>query len=147
MYEEHIKYVNLKGEEKEKVCYFHFSKAELVEMQLSEEGGLDNLIRKIIDEEDQAKLVALFKTIILKAYGEISEDGESFIKDAELTKKFEKTEAYSELFMSLITDTDKAINFITGIMPAIDGLRDKIDTEIAKIKSDNNNVAAITEKK
>ena len=146
MYEERIKYTNLKGEEKEKVAYFHFSKAELVEMQVSEAGGLDKMIKEIVDSKDMAKIVAIFKMLILRAYGEVSDDGESFIKDPELTKKFEKTEAYSELFMSLVADTDKAVAFITGIMPNVDGIQDKIDAEIAKIKEEENKVVSIEEK-
>ena len=85
MIEQRIKYTDLNGNEKEKVAYFHFSKAELIEMQVSEEGGLDKIIQQIIDEQDQAKLIALFKTMILKAYGEVIGDGEGFYKDPQKT--------------------------------------------------------------
>lgn len=136
MIEERIKYTDLNGNEKEKVAYFHFSKAELIEMQLSEEGGLDKLIQKIVDEQDQAKLVALFKTMILKSYGEVVGDGEGFYKDPKNTAIFEMSEAYSELFMSLLTDTDKAIAFIKGIMPNIAELNEKIDEKIAEVKAE-----------
>ena len=144
MIEERIKYTDLNGNEKEKVAYFHFSKAELIEMQLSEEGGLDKLIQKIVDEQDQAKLVALFKTMILKSYGEVVGDGEGFYKDPKNTAMFEMSEAYSELFMSLLTDTDKAIAFVKGIMPNIADLNDKIDEKIAEVKAEQ---AKITENK
>lgn len=144
MIEERIKYTDLNGNEKEKVAYFHFSKAELIEMQLSEEGGLDKLIQKIVDEQDQAKLVALFKTMILKSYGEVVGDGEGFYKDPKNTAIFEMSEAYSELFMSLLTDTDKAIAFVKGIMPNIADLNDKIDEKIAEVKAEQ---AKITENK
>ena len=126
------------------VAYLHFSKAELIEMQLSEEGGLDKLIQKIVDEQDQAKLVALFKTMILKSYGEVVGDGEGFYKDPKNTAIFEMSEAYSEFFMSLLTDTDKAIAFVKGIMPNIADLNDKIDEKIAEVKAEQ---AKITENK
>lgn len=144
MIEERIKYTDLNGNEKEKVAYFHFSKAELIEMQLSEEGGLDKLIQKIVDEQDQAKLVALFKTMILKSYGEVVGDGEGFYKDPKATAMFEMSEAYSELFMSLVTDTDRAIAFVKGIMPNIADLNDKIDEKIAEVKAEQ---AKISENK
>lgn len=144
MIEERIKYTDLNGNEKEKVAYFHFSKAELIEMQLSEEGGLDKLIQKIVDEQDQAKLVALFKTMILKSYGEVVGDGEGFYKDPKNTAIFEMSEAYSEFFMSLLTDTDKAIAFVKGIMPNIADLNEKIDEKIAEVKAEQ---AKITENK
>ena len=136
MIEQRIKYTDLNGNEKEKVAYFHFSKAELIEMQLSEEGGLDKLIQKIFDEKDEAKLIALFKTMILKSYGEIIGDGEGFYKDPQKTRMFEMSEAYSELFMSLVSDTDKAVAFVKGIMPNIAELNEKIDEKIAEVKSE-----------
>ena len=136
MIEQRIKYTDLNGNEKEKVAYFHFSKAELIEMQVSEEGGLDKIIQQIIDEQDQAKLIALFKTMILKAYGEVIGDGEGFYKDPQKTRIFEMSEAYSELFMSLVSDTDKAVAFVKGIMPNIAELNEKIDEKIAEVKSE-----------
>ena len=136
MIEQRIKYTDLNGNEKEKVAYFHFSKAELIEMQVSEEGGLDKIIQQIIDEQDQAKLIALFKTMILKAYGEVIGDGEGFYKDPQKTRMFEMSEAYSELFMSLVQDSDKAVAFVKGIMPNIAELNEKIDEKIAEVKSE-----------
>lgn len=136
MIEQRIKYTDLNGNEKEKVAYFHFSKAELIEMQVSEEGGLDKIIQQIIDEQDQAKLIALFKTMILKAYGEVIGDGEGFYKDPQKTRIFEMSEAYSELFMSLVQDSDKAVAFVKGIMPNIAELNEKIDEKIAEVKSE-----------
>lgn len=136
MIEQRIKYTDLNGNEKEKIAYFHFSKAELIEMQVSEEGGLDKIIQQIIDEQDQAKLIALFKTMILKAYGEVIGDGEGFYKDPQKTRMFEMSEAYSELFMSLVQDSDKAVAFVKGIMPNIAELNEKIDEKIAEVKSE-----------
>lgn len=137
MIKETVKYTDFDGNEREEEFCFHFSKAELVEMQMSEEGGLDQLIQRIVDEKDNAKLVALFKTIILKAYGIKTPDGRGFYKDPQATAAFEYTEAYSELFMSLITDTDKAVDFIRGVMPNIAELNDKLDEKVAELKAEN----------
>ena len=52
------------------------------------------------------------------------------------TMKFEKTEAYSEFLMSLVTDTDKAIAFTKAIMPNIEGMNEKIDAEMARIQKE-----------
>lgn len=136
MYTENVKYVNLRGEEKEKTLYFHISKAELIDMQMSEKEGFDKLLKNIIETQDTVKMYALFKTMILKSYGVVSEDGDSFIKDPVETMKFEKTEAYSEFLMSLVTDTDKAIAFTKAIMPNIEGMNEKIDAEMARIQKE-----------
>ena len=49
---------------------------------------------------------------------------------------FEMSEAYSELFMSLVQDSDKAVAFVKGIMPNIAELNEKIDEKIAEVKSE-----------
>jgi hypothetical protein len=51
------------------------------------------------------------------AYGKRSEDGKRFVKNANVREEFESSEAYSALFMELVTDTDSAIEFINGIIP------------------------------
>ena len=66
-------------------------------------------------------LLAFSKGYIKKSYGVKSADGRRFDKREELYEAFEQTEAYSEIFMELITDADKAAAFVNGIMPNMDG--------------------------
>ena len=98
--------------------HFNLSKAEVMEMEMSTAGGLAEYIQKIVNTKDQPKLIKIFKDLVLKAYGEKSADGRRFIKSDELRTEFEQTEAYSQLFMELATDADKASEFINGIVPA-----------------------------
>jgi len=112
-----ITYVDYDGNERTEDCYFNFSKAELVEMNLSTEGGLEAKLRKIIEEKDTPKIVELWKKILLDAYGIKSEDGRRFIKSEEISKEFSQTEAYSNLFMELSFDEEKAIEFVNGVIP------------------------------
>ena len=60
----------------------------------------------------------LLRQLVLKAYGQKSPDGKRFIKSEELATEFSQTEAYSQLFMDLATDADKAAAFVNGIMPS-----------------------------
>lgn len=113
-----ITYTNFNGEEVKGDFYFHLSKAELMEMQLEEEGGLTERIQKIIDAKSVAEIMKLFKKILLKAYGVKSDDGNRFIKSEELSKAFEQTQAYSDLFMELVQNPDAAADFINGIIPS-----------------------------
>ena len=112
-----IKYTDYDGRERSENFYFYMSKAELMEMELGTVGGMQNLIQLIIDKQDIPKIMEAFKTIILKAYGEKSADGRRFIKSKELSEAFSQTEAYSNLYMELITDADAAAVFINGIVP------------------------------
>lgn len=97
--------------------YFNLSKAEAMEMELSITGGLTEMIRKIVAAQDTPTIIATFKQIILKAYGEKSADGRRFIKSEELSKAFSETEAYSILYMELATDANAAAEFVNGIVP------------------------------
>jgi hypothetical protein len=113
-----ITYTDFNGDEVSEDFFFHLSKAELVELELSHKGGLSESLQRIIDAEDGKAIIQEFKNIILSAYGKRSDDGKRFIKNQQLREEFESTEAYSSLFMELVTDTDAAIEFINGVIPA-----------------------------
>lgn len=115
-----ISYEDYDGNTREDDFYFNLNKAEMMEMEMSAEGGFINMIEKIVAERDQVKIMATFKDIILMSYGEKSLDGRRFIKNQELRDSFEQTEAYSNLFMELATNADKAADFINGIVPEVD---------------------------
>ena len=104
-----IKYTDFNGEEINEDFFFHLSKAELVELEMSHKGGLSATLERIIATEDNPGIIAEFKNIILIAYGQRSDDGKRFIKNQELRDEFASTEAYSTLFMELVMDTDSAI--------------------------------------
>lgn len=112
-----ITYKNFNDEEVSEDFFFHLSRAELVEIEMEHPGGLSKSLERIIAAEDNAALIKEFKKIILAAYGKRSEDGRRFVKSQELRDEFLSTEAYSTLFMELVTDTDAAIEFINGIIP------------------------------
>lgn len=114
-----IKYTDYKGNERTEDFYFNMSKAELAEMELTTDGGMTDYIDKIIKASDQAQIVMLFKELILKSYGEKSEDGRRFVKSKEISEAFSQTEAYSILFMELASDADKAAEFVNGIVPEL----------------------------
>ena len=114
-----IKYVDYNGDDHERTFLFNLNKAEIAEMEMTTPGGLVNHINKITDAQNLPELTALFKTLILKSYGEKSSDGQRFVKSKELSTEFSETEAYSELFVELISNADAAANFVNGIVPTI----------------------------
>lgn len=117
-----IKYTDYNGTERTEDFYFNLTKAEILEMEASAFGGLSSALTKIINSNDQPKIMSQFKYIVHKAYGEKSEDGRRFVKSDDLSTMFEQTPAYEELFMELLTDETKAAEFINGIMPKVDGV-------------------------
>ena len=113
-----IAYTDYDGNKREESCYFNLTKSELTEMELSATGGLRQMIEKIIETRDGGRIMAIFKELILKSYGEKSPDGRRFIKSKELSEAFSQTGAYDELFMELVTDANKASDFIKAVIPA-----------------------------
>lgn len=113
-----ITYTDYNGVDRTEDFYFNFTKAELTEMDLGTTGGMSETIKNIIASKDTPSLIKLFKKLVLDAYGEKSADGKRFIKSPELSTAFSQTEAYSQLFMELATDDNKAAEFINGIIPS-----------------------------
>lgn len=128
-----IKYTDYDGVEREEDFYFNLSKAELMEMQTKTVGGLDAFIKKIVSTKDVPSIMEMFKDLILRCYGEKSADGKRFIKSEQLSKDFSETEAYSELFMELATDSKSAAEFVNGVIPA--SLRKQLDDDALKQKA------------
>lgn len=118
MIKKRIKYTDFNGVEREEDFYFNISKAELVEMESSRANGFAEYLKRIVEKEDVGSIVGEFKAIILLAYGEKSDDGKRFIKSEELSKAFSETNAFSELFITLASDTEVAATFINGVMPS-----------------------------
>jgi hypothetical protein len=114
---ETITYTDYNGVTKTRKFYFHINKAELIELETMTPGGVAKTLDEAAKAKDAVKLMKFFKEIISLAYGEKSEDGERFIKSKELSEAFMQTEAYNQLFTSLVTDANKASKFINGIFP------------------------------
>lgn len=126
-----ITYTDYNGVERTEPFYFNLSKAELMEMELGVTGGMTEMLDKIIAAKDAPSLMKTFKEMIMKAYGVKSDDGKRLIKSEELSIAFTQTEAYSVLFMELITDDKAAADFVNGIIP------NEIQTEVATQTTQN----------
>lgn len=118
-----IIYHDYDGNERSENFYFNLSKAEVMEMEFSFTGGMTNVIEQMVNTQDTARIMELFKKIIMAAYGEKSADGKRFMKigpdGRRLAEGFVETEAYSELFMELVSDPKKFADFIAAVIPAI----------------------------
>lgn len=130
-----FEYEDYEGNKIKQDEYFHLSEAELTEMTLSEKGGLDKLLQKIIDAKDNTEIIKVFKEVICKSYGELAPDGKSFRKTDEkgnpLYLNFIATPMYDQLFMELATNDEAGAAFINGIMPK------KVSEEMKKTAMNN----------
>jgi hypothetical protein len=117
MYRDHRTYIDFNGVERTEDFYFNLSKAEIADMELSTTGGIKDMVNKILEAKDQAKLVSLFKDLIRMAYGVKSEDGRNFIKNDKVREDYFSTNAYSDLYMELATNDQFASQFFEAILP------------------------------
>lgn len=122
-----ITYTDYFGNERTEDFYFNLSKAELLDLQYSQNGGLDQWAQSVMDAHDHKKLWSLFTELISKSYGVRSADGRRFMKSEEISKEFTETEAYSVLMNEFFTDNDSIINFFNGLVNGAkaEGVQDK----------------------
>lgn len=113
-----ITFKDLDGNDVTEDFYFNLTKAEVAEAELSFKGGLSIYLNEIIAAEDGGAIIKAFKEIIKLAVGRRSEDGRRFEKSEEITNDFLQTDAYSQMFMELVTNATLAAEFVQGIVPA-----------------------------
>jgi hypothetical protein len=118
MYKMSVTYTDYNGNERKEDHYFNLNKAELIRMETSVNGGYTEMINRIIQAQDTASLINLFEELIQKSYGIKTPDGKGFVKNQKILDEFMATEAYSEVYMKLVTDSDEAAKFVNGIVPA-----------------------------
>lgn len=98
--------------------YFNLTNAELVAMEVSIPGdtSLKEHLEAIGKAENGQQIMDAMEWIIFRAYGKRT-DGGKFIKNDQLREEFRSSEAYSTMFMEMVTDADKALEFVSGILP------------------------------
>lgn len=112
-----VTYQNYNGDEVTEDLYFNLTKAEIVDMELSTNGGLSTLLNRIVNTKNIPEAVKVIKEILTKSYGKKSDDGNRFIKNQQLIDDFVASPAYTKLYMELVFDAEAGAKFITGIVP------------------------------
>ena len=115
-----IAYTDYNGNQRKEDFWFNLTKAEVARMEMSTEGGMAEMINRIVAAQDVPSLISVFEEMIQKSYGVKTPDGRCFFFFFEDLESFMSTEAYSELFMELVTDADAAAKFLNGIIPSDD---------------------------
>lgn len=113
-----ITYTDYNGVERKEDFWFNLTEAEITKMEMSTTGGFAEMINRIIAAQDAPSIIKVFEDLIQRAYGVRTPDGRGFTKRPEDLEAFTATEAYSQLFMELATDTEAASAFVNGIIPA-----------------------------
>lgn len=114
MLKKEITYKNFDGDTVTRTFYFHLTRAEWLEMEV--QGiGLQRMMQQAMETRDVEAMHNTIKNFVLTGYG--VRDGEDFLKTEDLRQRFKATDAYSVLFIELLQDDKKAIDFIRGMLP------------------------------
>lgn len=130
-----ITYIDFNGNERTEDHYFNLNKAELMRMEMGVKGGMTEMLNRMIAAQDAPALIEVFEDLIRKSYGVKTPDGKGFVKRQEDYEAFVSTEAYSELFMELISSPEASAEFFNGVIPA--NLAKQVEEELAKQKALN----------
>lgn len=134
MYKKTIEYVDFDGNNRVEDHYFNLNQAELIKLlTTSGDYTLDKVLQRLSTERNGKKIMEIFEDLIHRSYGRKSLDGRRFEKTEEIWKDFFETEAYSVLFTELVTDAQKAAEFVNKIIPK------DLAEEVEKIIKDNPN--------
>jgi hypothetical protein len=118
MLKKEMTYKDFNGVERKETFCFHLTEAELMQMELETDGGFRGLLQRMIDAREDVKIIKFFKEFIDLSYGVLSDDGKYFSKSPEALARFKSTQAYSDLYMSLLAD-EEAVKFIKAVAPVI----------------------------
>lgn len=128
-------YTDYNGTERTEDFYFNLSKNEILQWEWGVENGLTTIIDRIVKAQDGPQIIEYFKELILKAYGEKSDDGRRFVKSDEISIGFSQTPVFDELYIKLFTDSDYAAEFVKGILP--DDFEGEYSDALKQLEEDN----------
>lgn len=130
-----IKYTDFNDMARTQEFYFYLSKKDIQVLNANYDGGLQGQFTKIMNKLDMKALLQTVEDIVLAAYGEKSEDGTKFIKNAKVREDFQYSAAYEALFDELTTGedaADKFSDFLRKVLP------NDVQAQIAKAEAEGN---------
>ena len=119
-----ITYVDYEGVVRKEDFYFNLSRAELLDLDLNQDGGMKAYLQEIIDAKDKVKIWNVFTKLVKLSYGVKTDDGKRFKKNPELTDAFVQSEAFSELMVELTSNENAAAAFANGILASVAKVRE-----------------------
>lgn len=138
MRKETITYTDYNNVTRTEDFFFNLNEAELTALQYGVDGGLKEMLERIVKSNDNKQIMACFHELIAKSYGEKSPDGRRFVKSKELSEAFMQTEAYNELMLRFMTDANYSAEFINDVLADVTKR-----TEERNAKKDENNTIVL----
>ena len=118
MFKKDFEYTDYNGNKKTATYWFSLEKDEMLKLEIGNYGGLENTMKRMLDEKEPGKVLDLMEDIILSAVGEVSPNGESFYKNEKIRNDFKQTKVCHDLLFELMSNQDALRNFILGAIPS-----------------------------
>lgn len=112
-----LTYETIDGEKVTEDFYFHMSKADLLKLMVSKEGGFEAYVQRVVQARDIREAIAAIGDILDLSYGRKTADGKGFEKSPEILSRFKSLEAYSDLYLELALNPEQGAEFVRAIMP------------------------------
>lgn len=109
-------YKDYDGNQCDEIFYFQLSKAEIIEMQVRDNGMFIDNLKKLLQKRDVEKLYHFFKGLVLDSVG-VRKGSNRFVKTPEIREDFQYSIPYSEMLTDLMTDENKMAEFARGVTP------------------------------
>lgn len=122
-----VTYRDYDNNERTETLWFNMNRFELTEFaaELPDDlfknlSGANNMetVSRIANEMGSKGVIDFIKNLVLKSYGEKSDDGRRFKKSPELSEEFSQTIAFDTFMSELLSDDNAAANFVNSIIPA-----------------------------
>lgn len=135
MYKHVVKYEDFLGNSKSAVLYFNISKSRAQRMFLEEStvtqvtdengkvssevihDGLSARIKRTVEYGTGKEILDLFDWILRNSYGEIADDGESFVQSDELYEKWTCSASYDALMSEFMENPNILDKFVKSVFP------------------------------
>lgn len=118
MLKKEFTYTDFDGNQRTETGYFNMTKAEIAAMQVKMDGKFIDYLQDLVRGNHIEKLFHIFSDLVLDSYGEKSEDGRRFVKNAQIREDFKSSMMYSEMIVDLISAPEKMSAFTRSILPA-----------------------------
>lgn len=115
-----ITFKNLDGEPITRNFYFNLSVPEITELEAGMAGGISEHWVDLVERKDTGGILLALKNIVSMAYGVRDDDGITFNKSEEISRRFLQSDAYSVLFIELFgpqAANDAFFNWLKAVVP------------------------------
>ena len=107
-----VTYKDFNDQEITEDVYFNLTEAEIIELNIRDD------LEAVGKSGKPGLIMDTFKRLIKAAYGVRTQGGSKFVKTQDAWDEFISSEAYSQIFMSMVTDTAYAEDFVKTLIPA-----------------------------